>query len=441
MIWIYRLFFLPISILSIPWVLWHINRRGGYGKDLKQRFGNIPDCLEKDPGITRIWIQAVSVGEVRALRSFLIQLKANKHVEVFLTTTTSTGYKIAKEIYPDLTKGIYYFPIDFPLFNRRTWNRIQPDLCILTEGELWPEHIYTAKKRRVPIVLVNARISDSTLKTYLSLGRLATFIFKNLDLVIASSERNAERFKRLGCANDNTKVAGNLKCDIPIPHLLSEEEGNSLRKELGLPSPSKRDSRTTILCGASTWAGEEAALFRICKQLRSEGIDLRLIVTPRHVERKKEIKTDLEAFDLSSHFRSEGPARIEVEISIADTTGELHKFLQLSDLVFVGKSLQPHKGGQTPIEAGMLKKPILFGPGMSNFRDIANGLIHFGIATEIKDEQALENAIRELCQHLSQRQKHSEKADEWLKVNQGATERTLQFLSDFLQDPNLSRNS
>ncbi|MDA1067816.1 MAG: 3-deoxy-D-manno-octulosonic acid transferase [Verrucomicrobia bacterium] len=432
MIWIYRLLFFPVFILSVPWVLWHVKRRGGYGKDLTQRFGNIPGSLEKTQNIKRIWIQAVSVGEVRALRSFLTKLDSEKRVEVFLTATTSTGYKIAKDNYSELIKGIYYFPIDFPLFNRKTWNRIQPDLCILTEGELWPEHIHTAKMRGVPIVLINARMSDSTLKTYLSLRGLAKSIFKSLDLIIASSEGNAKRFRKLGCAHENTKVAGNLKCDIPIPDLLSEDERNTLAKELGLPLRASTDSNTVILCGASTWPGEEAALFKISKQLRSEGIDLRLIVTPRHAERKKEIKTDLEPFDLSSHFRSDGPAEKVVEISIADTTGELHKFLQLSDLVFVGKSLPPHKGGQTPIEAGMLKKPILLGPGMSNFRDIANSLIRFGIAIEVQDEQTLENAIRTFCLDPNRSQNQSEKADDWLKANQGATERTLQFLSDFL---------
>lgn len=432
MIWIYRILFFPVFILSVPWVIWHVKRRGGYGKDLRQRFGNIPGSLKINPNKKRIWIQAVSVGEVRALRLFLIKLDTEKEVEVFLTTTTSTGYKIAKDNYSKLTKGIYYFPVDFPLFNRKTWNRIQPDLCILTEGELWPEHIHTAKKRGVPIVLLNARMSDSTLKTYLSLGGLAKNLFKSLDLVIASNERNAKRFRQLGCVREKIKVAGNLKCDIPIPDLLSEDERNTLANELGLPIKNSPDGKTTVLCGASTWTGEEATLFRISKQLRGEGIDLRIIVTPRHVERKKEIKADLQPFDLLSHFRSEGPAQNEVEICITDTTGELHKFLQLADLVFVGKSLPPHKGGQTPIEAGMLKKPILFGPGMSNFRDIANGLIQFGIATEVQDEQSLEKEIRELCQDARRRQKQSEKADDWLKATQGATDRTLQLLSDFL---------
>ena len=432
MIWIYRLLFFPVFILSVPWVLWHVKRRGGYGKDMMQRFGRIPDSSGKSRDIKRIWIQAVSVGEVRALRSFLTKLDSEKQAEVFLTTTTSTGYKIAKDNYSELTKGIYYFPIDFPLFNRKTWNRIQPDLCILTEGELWPEHIHTAKMRGVPIVLINARMSDSTLKTYLSLRGLAKNIFKSLDLVVASSEGNAIRFKRLGCPHENIKVAGNLKCDIPIPDLLSEDERTTLAKELGLPVKTPPDSNTIILCGASTWLGEEAGLFKIAKKLRSEGIDLRLIVTPRHAERKKEIKADLEPFDLSSHFRSEGPAENEVEICIADTTGELHKFLQVSDFVFIGKSLPPHKGGQTPIEAGMLKKPILLGPGMSNFRDIANSLIRFGIAIEIQDEQSLENAVRTFCLDPNRIQNQTTKADDWLKANQGATERTLQFLSNFV---------
>ena len=432
MIWIYRILFLPVFILSIPWVLWHVKRRGGYGKDLMQRFGEIPEIQDKNPVVKRIWIQAVSVGEVRALRSFLISLAAESNVDVYLTTTTSTGFKVAKDSYRDLVKRVYYFPIDFVLFSRKTWNRIQPDLCILTESELWPEHIHQAVKRQTPIVLLNARMSDSTFNIYSKLGPVCRHIFKSLDAVIASSAGNAKRFEKLGASPDHIHIAGNLKCDIAIPDLLSAEDISILKKELGLADSESFENKDLILCGASTWPGEEAALFRICQQLRKEGIALRLLITPRHAERRKELKTGLESFSLTSHFRTDGPAPSDVTVSIADTTGELTKFLQLADIVYIGKSMAPNRGGQTPIEAAMLKKPIIFGPNMSNFQDIAKSLVQYGIADQFRDEITLENTVRRLCTTPEVRKLQHEKADKWLKANQGATDRSLQIINEYL---------
>lgn len=432
MIWIYRILFLPVFILSIPWVLWHVKRRGGYGKDLMQRFGEIPEAQEKDPVRKRLWIQAVSVGEVRALRSFLISIASKSNVDVYLTTTTSTGFKVAKDSYRDLVKRVYYFPIDFVLFSQKTWNKIRPDICILTEGELWPEHIHQAKKQRIPIVLLNARMSDSTFNIYLKLGPVCRHIFKSLDAVVASTAENANRFEKLGTPPDQIHSAGNLKCDIPIPHLLSTEEIENLKKELGLAGSETSENNDLILCGASTWPGEEAALLRICHQLRNEGIGLRLLITPRHAERRKELKAGLESFPLTWHFRTDGPAPSEVTVSIADTTGELTKFLQLADIVYIGKSMEPNRGGQTPIEAAMLKKPIIFGPNMSNFRDIAESLVRHGIAIQFQDEVDLENTIRRLSTNPDDRENQHVKADEWLKANQGATERSLQIISKYL---------
>ncbi|MCZ6674013.1 MAG: 3-deoxy-D-manno-octulosonic acid transferase [Verrucomicrobia bacterium] len=432
MIWIYRLLFIPGFILSIPYLLWHINRRGGYGRDILQRIGKFPTAEAKDPKKKRVWIQAVSVGEVRALHSLLTSLTENPNLEVILTTATSTGYKIAKDLYSEVVTDVFYFPFDFVLFNRKGWKRIQPDLCILTEGELWPEHIYQAKKRKVPIVLINARISDRSFRYYQRFGSLARRLFRNLNRIVASSEWDAKRFRDLGCAPEDISCSGNLKCDVPLPTLLSESDQNELLNELGLPTKQTTLAHSLILCGASTWPGEEITLFRICQKLRKEGIDLRLLITPRHEERRNDIRSDLMNFSFNYHFRTEGPASQDVEVSIADTTGELTQFLQLSDIVFVGRSLPPHDGGQTPVEAGMLRKPILFGPGMSNFRQISKSLLEFGVAEQVADETALEDAIRKLCLQPELRLQQGEKADQWLQANQGATERTLKVLKNYL---------
>ena len=353
--------------------------------------------------------------------------------EVILTTTTSTGYQVAKKNYSDLVREIYHFPIDFFIFSKRAWKIIQPDICILTEGELWPEHIHRAKKNQVPVMLINARMSDKTFEYYKMLGQLSRKFFSTLDVVVASSEGNADRFKFLGVKNEKLRVSGNLKCDTAIPESLSKEQRLELAREMGLPRIDGKESEALILCGASTWPGEEQILLKICQELRQEDIRLFLLLTPRHMERRKDIRAELSNFPFSYHFRSDGPATKEVDISIGDTTGELSNFIQLADIVFVGKSLAPHTQGQTPIEAGMLKKPILFGPGMSNFRDIARSLLRFGVAERIVDETSLKEAIRTLSQNKTLRIERGEQADEWLKANQGATDRTLQAIKSLIQ--------
>ena len=138
MIWVYRILFLPVFALTIPFLLWHMKRRGGYEKGLNQKFGDIPTYDKLHGERKRIWIQAVSVGEVRALNPLITRLIEDPFLEVIITATTSTGYAIAQETYGNRIQGIYYFPLDFVPFSRKAWNRIQPDLCLLMEGELWP---------------------------------------------------------------------------------------------------------------------------------------------------------------------------------------------------------------------------------------------------------------------------------------------------------------
>lgn len=379
----------------------------------------------------RIWLQAVSVGEIRAIKPLLEVLSTKENVEIILTTTTSTGYKIAHESYGNLVEGIYYFPLDFVPFTKKAWRRIQPDLCLLMEGELWPEHIHQANNQQVPILLINARMSDKTYRIYQRLGGITRSIFRNLDLILASSEANAKRFQKLGSHPKRTLTVGNLKCDAPIPKPMDDGEVTNLTKELGLSSNSN-DNQAVILCGASTWKGEELALIRLCEKLRMEGVNLQLIITPRHVERRNEIEADLKSSKLKYHFRSLGNATDDVHISVADTTGELTKFIQVSDLVFVGRSLPPHTGGQTPIEAGMLGKPVLFGPGMANFRDIARSLLSAGIATQVADDEELIQAVRELCNDTEKRKNKGRNALSWVTENQGATQRTMESIQEFL---------
>ena len=418
MIWVYRLLFLPLLLLASPYYLWRMRRRGGYAEGFWHRFGGVPPLPARAPGARRIWLQAVSVGEMLAIAPLLEAFRREGPTEVYLTTTTSTGYKLAKEKYAALTAGIGYFPLDFWGFSARAWRQVAPDLAILMEGERWPEHVRQAQVRRVPVISVNARLSDRSFRRSLRFKWAVGALSTGLTRLLCASKRDEQRFKALGFPPGRLQTTGNLKLDVNIP-LLPEAEQVALRRELGLPAGG------LVLLGSSTWAGEEAALVTALGTARGQGLAVSLLLVPRHAERREELRGLLEKSGLRFHFRSEGAAPGTVDVAVGDTTGELRKFTQLADLVFTGKSLAPHDGGQTPVEAAVLGKPVLHGPRMTNFRDIIRSLTEAGAVRKVETQAELISGAVELLQDSGQREKLAAAAREWSEANRGATERTL----------------
>ncbi|MDF3058375.1 MAG: 3-deoxy-D-manno-octulosonic acid transferase [Rariglobus sp.] len=409
-------------LLALPYYLLRMRRRGGYREHFGQRFGAVPPLPAKRPGVRRVWLQAVSVGEMLAIAPLLEALRADPAVEVYLTTTTSTGYALARERYTGLAIGIGYFPVDWWLFSRRAWTRIAPDLVILLEGERWPEHIRQANVRGVPVLAVNARLSDRSFRRMMKLRALSAPLFRGISRVLACSEHDAERFREIGFSAGHVITTGNIKLDVTIP-LLSTEEKLALRRELGFGGES-------VLLGSSTWPGEEAALIEVFKALRAEGRVVRLLIVPRHAERRAEIEELFQGGGLAYHFRSRGPvpAGVPVDVVVADTTGELRRLTQLAELVFVGKSLPPHHEGQTPVEAAALGKPVIFGPVMSNFRAISRDMCAAGAALAVPDVAGLHAAVLSLWADAPARARMAAAAQAWRQANQGAVGRTLEVI-------------
>ncbi len=422
LLWLYRLFFLPALIVMAPGYLLRMRKRGGYGAHFGQRFGGHPVLPAKSAGAKRVWLQAVSVGEMLAIAPLLEALQTDG-AEVYLTTTTSTGFRLAAERYRQLTVGIGYFPLDWWFFSARAWRRIAPDLVILTEGERWPEHLHQAVRRGVPVIGINARMSDRTYARLMLLPFAAPALFAGITRLLPGSAQDEARFRQLGVPAAKILTTGNIKLDVPTP-LLSAAARAQLRRELGLPDG-------LVLLGSSTWVGEEEALVSALHKVRTS-VNCSLLLVPRHAERRGEIAAMLRLSGLKFHFRSSGPATNEVDIAVGDTTGELGQFTQLADLVFIGKSLAPHTEGQTPVEAAALEKPILFGPGMGNFRVIAADLRARGAAGEVASAAALRTETLRLLADRAEREKLAAAAAEWHRENSGATARTLAVLREEL---------
>ncbi len=422
MIWFYRLLFIPVLIVMAPAYLRRMRRRGGYRENFAQRFGGHPRLPKKSPGVRRVWLQAVSVGEMLAIGPLLEALRCDG-TEVYLTTTTSTGYRLAVDKYLTLTVGIGYFSIDWWPFAARAWVRINPDLAILTEGERWPEHLRQAKKRGVPVVCINARLSDRSFARMKWFGPAAQLMVGDVTRFLPCSAQDEARLRELGVPGNKLTLTGNIKLDVQIP-LLADAERVQLRRELGLPDG-------FVLLGSSTWSGEEEAMLGALRLTRERGVRCALMLVPRHAERRLEVERLLVKSKLKFHFRSKGPAPGEVDVLVGDTTGELRKLTQLADVVFVGKSLPPHTDGQTPVEAAALAKPIIFGTGMGNFRLLSRDLLARGAAREAVDAASLAELAQELLRDASRREALAAAAV-WQRDNAGAVARTLAVIREEL---------
>ncbi len=423
MLSLYRLLFLPVLLVLAPGYLLRMRRRGGYGSQFGQRFGGHLQLPAKRPGVKRVWLQAVSVGEMLAIGPLLEGLRADG-AEVYLTTTTSTGFRLAADRYAPLTLGIGYFPLDWWAFSARAWRRIQPDLIVLTEGERWPEHLHQAAGRGVPVLSINARLSDRSFHRLRRFPAAARLMTSGVTRVLPCSVQDERRFLELGVPAAKIFTTGNIKLDVRIPPL-AEAARARLRRELGLADG-------IVLLGSSTWPGEEAALLEAWQAARAAGVAVRLLIVPRHAERRGEIERLLRAASVRFHFRSTGAAAGDVDVAVGDTTGELRNLTQLADLVFVGKSLAPHTEGQTPVEAAVLARPILYGPGMGNFRLLARDLVARGAAREVADAAALKAAVVTLLQDPAARAVLAEAAGKWQRDNTGALARTLAIIREEL---------
>jgi 3-deoxy-D-manno-octulosonic-acid transferase len=429
MSWAYRILFPLLLIPALPYYAWRMLRRGGYGSGFTQRLGFFQKLGPKTHGKRRFWIQAVSVGEIEAIGPLLRQLKSEGAAEIILTTTTSTGYRLAQERYADVADHIGIFPADLWPCSALAWRRIRPDVVILVEGELWPEHLAQARARGVPAYLINGRISDRSFARHLRFRKLSAHVLGHFRRIAASSEEDARRFRELGF---DATLTGNIKFDVASDAPMSAAERTRLRADLGFGA----DPRTVVLLGSSTWKGEETVLLRCVRELRAAGHDVRLLLVPRHSERRAEVAAEASASGLSWHQRSTGGAVAPADtiVHLADTTGELRRLTRAADLAFCGKSLAPHEGGQTPVECAAAGVAIIYGPRMSNFRDICRGLESAQAALKAADARELATLLARLVQDGAGRAEMGRRGASWHQGNRGATERTLTLLRDVQSD-------
>ena len=426
MSWLLNCIYIGVLLAASPVLLWKRFRHGKYRHGWTEKlFGLVP---RRESNAPCIWFHAVSVGEVLQLEPIVAQLKeARPDCEVAISTTTSTGYAVAREKFPSAV--VCYFPLDFSWAVRTAVRRIRPTAVVLVELELWPNFIRSVHLQGVPLAIINGRMSQRSYNGYRRIRPVVAAALRRVRLIAVQNEIYAERFADLTGRRDNLHVTGSIKLDR-----LQTDRGNlateSLRRDLGL-QPGE-----VIFIAGSTQSPEEQFAIETYKAVRLSHRSLRLIVVPRHQERFDEVARLIERTGLSLQRRSQSPPEAptnEPTVILLDTLGELAACWGLADIAFVGGSLTP-RGGQNMLEPAAYGAAVLFGPHTANFREPVEQLLAESAAEVVTGQYDLTRAVRQFLDAPKSARDMGQRARQWVLSQTGGTHRTVELLCRLLPE-------
>ena len=407
------LLFLPFYYLE------RVIHKKSYG--WKEKFGGVGVNSDGEKIVTEkdkvIHIHCCSVGEALAIENLLKSIKKNfSNCKLVVTTFTYAGQQIAQKKFENVADYITYFPFDNPIPVKRFLDKIHPDISIIAETEIWPYFAYSCKKRNIPLIMINARISDLSFKSYKRMKFFFKNVFKNYTAVYAQSNEDKEKFISVGLEQQKAEVMGNLKFDI-------EPSDESI--DIG------QEGYRMFLAG-STHKPENEIIIQTYKKLQSEFKDLKLLIAPRHLERVDEIKSLLKKYELSFGLRSEDDKFSDTkDVIILNTLGELKKMYSICDIAFIGGSFN-NTGGHNPLEAAIFEKPVVSGPAVFNFKDIYDVLCKSGAGRIVKNQDEFYSYLKTL---LGDSENYNETKNACKKVftsNRGAINFVVKKVSKIL---------
>lgn len=416
---IYDLIFLIFMLAYLPVYL----LRGKFHRGFSRRLGILPPDLKLD---RPIWVHAVSVGEAISLKTLVSELrKAYPQKKLVISTITATGNKVARAL---VKPGDFltYLPLDFSFITGPVLKRVNPCLFIIAETEIWPNLISSLYKQKIPIVTVNGRISDSSYAGYRLIKLFIRPILNRVTRFCVQSATDALRLEELGVDKEKIHTTGNVKFDMNLV-VLAGLNPLDYRRKLWLGLEDK-----LLVCG-STHAGEEEQLIKVYKELLLNFPKLKLLIAPRHPERSKDTAEAVAKNGFMPIFISgisaACPTCVSAPVFILDVIGELLNFYASADIVFVGGSLVK-TGGHNILEPAGLKKPVIFGPYMFNFRDITAMFLQNKAGIMVRDAAQLKVKIRELLENSLLAKGLGERAYELISKNSGATMRDIGIIKD-----------
>ncbi len=424
----YNLALLTILVAGAPWWLWRMASTRRYREGLGERLGRVPGWLRIGAeGRPIIWLHAVSVGEVLAITRLVQEIETSlPNYQLRVSTTTRTGQHLARERFG--AERVFYCPLDLPWAVRAHLNALRPRLLVLAETEFWPNLLNGCFRRQIPVVVVNARISDRSWPRYQILRHLWRPILRQISSVLAQSALDAERLTALGCRPERVSVSGNLKFDV---RAAQEAEATRLLKTLG--------SGLRLVVAGSTLEGEEGALAGAWPRLLEADPNLAMVVAPRHPERFAAVGALLDASGVFWARRSDWKGKQAGalrplqpgQIILLDTIGELASVYSLASVAFVGGSLVA-AGGHNPLEPAQFGVPIVMGPHYRNFRAITEDLRAHD-ALRIASREELAQVLVGLLTNRGDAQGMGHRAREIFEQQAGATARSLQALRKLLK--------
>lgn len=427
------MFYLIYNALSIvllfPVIAYHLYRSISRGRPpaLAERFGFIPGPeLSKIRNRPVIWLHAVSVGESIAARPLLKALRSRYPGHAILVSNTTETGRGTASAFPEKDLCIY-FPFDFLPAVRRTLDVIQPELVIIMETEIWPNFTREADSRGIPVILANGRISDRSFARYLKFSWFFRHPLQLFSRLCMQTETDCERIIAIGAPSGRTLKAGNLKYDIPFQRV-SQDEKLRIKGQYAIP-----DGLLVLMAG-STHSGEEQQVIDTYRRLLPVLDGLFLVLVPRHPERAGEVASLLERSGIPFRRRSALAGAKEFqrgEVLLVDTVGEMMNLYAVSDVAFVGGSLVP-TGGHNLLEPASLGVPTVFGPHMSNFREIAGLVLQYGAGVQVDSPEGLTESLRILIASAELRRVLGQNGLKLMRDNGGATERHMQVVAEYL---------
>lgn len=419
-------FFLCLPFLPVVWVI-SAKRRA----NLLQRLGVFTGIPEKKNDTHRIWVHALSVGEVNSSLPLVGALKKKyPGHDIIFTASTKTGFERAMDLMPpgradSLVSAVGYFPFDVWFAVWRVSSLISPDIVCLVETDLWPGFLSAMHRRGVPVVLVNARLSPKSLRGYRCLGPLTKLFFSTLSCVMAQTRQDALGFEQLGVPENRIQVTGNIKFDQPCPEL-SQEDISTLAQDLGFHTGYR------IMIAGSTHPDEESMVIRSFIQARQKDPALKLVIAPRDPYRCSALLRELPLSGFKVACYLDPPAdKKGVDILFLNTIGVLAKAYAVCSFAFVGGSLVD-RGGHNLLEPAMFGKPVLFGPHMTDFHEMAQLFVQGKGGIQVGDEKDLAQELTQMLDNPGYCRRIGQNARQIFKDNAGAIDRCLGRMETFL---------
>jgi 3-deoxy-D-manno-octulosonic-acid transferase len=422
----YSVLVLVVFVIASPWFAYQALRYRKYVGSLGQRMGYLPVSFNVD-GDHSIWVHAVSVGEVLTARPLIASLRQRyPGLRIFLSTTTLAGQQLARRSMSQVD-AVFYFPFDLGLFVRRTLDLVKPRLFLMMETEIWPVLLRECRERGVKTVVVNGRLSSRSFPRYQLIRPFMRRVLQDVDRFCVQSDESARRFIELGAAPTHVFVTGSLKFDS------LEHTGPVRARDRVLRYFRVSASRPVIVAG-STMKGEEIHVLKAFRRVRAGSPAALLVLAPRHPERFAEVQQMCRHEGWKTTRRTELAIDVEprADIVVVDTIGELATLYQIATVVFVGGSLVP-TGGHNVLEPAVFGRPIVFGPHMENFREIAEAFVSAGAAVQLGHEGQLETAFIDLLGDSVRRARLGAAARALVEANRGAKDKTMVIIEALVQ--------